>query len=76
MKKPTKEIQNKILLAFEFASVISLVARERDIEYNAEIVENAQEIIKTELFEHSAEEFAKNMVPLALSVFTKNKTTE
>ena len=64
----TYDEQKKILLAFEFAIVLSDAAHQLKIEMTKEIVLKAEEILKSELVKKSPESFSCQMNGLALAV--------
>ena len=60
--------KKKVLLAFEFAVVLSDVAKQLKIEMTPEIVNRAETLIKNELGPKTASHFAGHMSMYALAI--------
>lgn len=60
--------EQKAILAFEFGIIISDVANRLNVGITKEIVLNAEEILTNEMKKGNAEDFACNMIVLALAV--------
>ncbi len=60
--------KQKTILAFEFAIVLSDVAKDMGIPMTREIVERAENLLDAELAKETAEHFAGHMNILALAV--------
>ncbi len=63
-----KYTEQKAMLAFEFAIVLSDVAHDLKIEMTREIVLRAEDILLLELGNQTAEQFANRMNVLAIAV--------
>jgi hypothetical protein len=68
-KVSPEEAKNKVLMAFEFAIVVTEVARKMDIEITKELVETAEDILVKEMELGDSTYFAKEMQNLATAVF-------
>ncbi len=60
--------QKKVLLAFEFAIVLSDAANQLKIEMTREIVKRAEDLLKKEMEKGTAEDFACQMGVFVLAV--------
>ncbi len=61
--------EQKAILAFEFAVVLSDAAKDMGIPMTREIVLRAEDVLKEELGKRTAEEFSCQMSVLTLAVF-------
>lgn len=59
----------KVLLAFEYGVVMSQVAKEHGIELTPELVKRAEEMIKNEFANQTAQFLAGNMTVLVMTAF-------
>lgn len=64
--------KKKLLLAFEYATVIADVAHQKEIPVNKELIERAEVMILGEFKSKSASRLATEMIPNVLSVFETN----
>lgn len=68
-KVSPEEAKNKVLMAFEFALVVTEVAREMNIEITKELVKTAEDILLKEMVLGDSTYFAKEMQNLTMAVF-------
>jgi len=68
-KVSPEEAKNKVLIAFEFALVVTEVAKKMNIEVTKELVETAEDILVKEMELGDSTYFAKEMQNLATAVF-------
>ena len=66
--KPPLHSDTTLIIAFEFALVLSAVAKERGVEMTSEISTRAEEILLKEIKEKGTYRVAMNFTPLILAV--------
>lgn len=62
----------KLLLAFEYGTILSETAKKMNIELTPEIMERAEKIIVSEFKSNTPTKLSTDMVPIILAIFETN----